>query len=181
MNKIFIGLMLSLTIAATTYAGAARIDIDGRRGGVSFRPGTAENGTLNVGEWLKEKRNQYLWTSFPATEDWQKGAFSFTPENDGIAALDIRGNYAKNPDDRVWIFVNAIEIEGSTLKNTALDENARGWYLEKNADGRQVEVMDVYKESGRSFRVNHDFPAYQRIRLKAGQPVTVRFWYRLAQ
>ncbi len=181
MNPSIAMIALLLTTGAVWAApiNAARIDIDSVEPEVLFlTPGEVKNGTAENkpgGTW----RNSAIRTSFPAAADWKQGSFSFTPDKDGALTIHVMGGWAKEEADRSYVICDDVRIDGAELKNGDFENGAQGWW--KTGKTKNAAVVDTAKSGDKAAKVNHDNGFMQKIAVKAEKPVTVTFWYKLAE
>ena len=175
--------ILGLCAVAQAGSNAARIDVSGTGEKVALAPGKAEGGTISIQGWLKEeeKQKQSITTSFAASADWKSGSFSFTPDKDGKVDIVLIGQWSKEPADRSWVIFDNVKAEGAELKNGDFENGSTSWWLNVDKEGVKATVLDTGKDSMHSVKVNHDHQAIQKLGVKAGQPVTISFDYKLAE
>ncbi len=174
---------LALAFGAAVQAGpsnAARVDVNGMKDGINLAPGQAEGGSVGNMGWIKEeeKKTKTITSNFPASSDWKKAIFSFTPDKDGALWINFIGQWAKDDADRSWILFDGIQAEGAEIKNGNFEDGGKDWSLGGKI---KASIVDVAKSGSKSVKVNHDNQAGQNIAVKAGQPVTISFWYKLAE
>lgn len=166
-------------VAQAAPINAARIDIDSMAPDVVFlTPGETRNGTAENkpgGEW----RNSAIRTSFPAGADWKQGSFSFTPDKDGALTVHVIGAWAREEADRTWVICDAVTVDGAEMKNGDFENGTQGWW--KTGKEKSASLVDSAKSGEKAAKVNHDNGFMQKIAVKGGTPVTVSFWYKLAE
>jgi len=175
--------VLTISLSASADPGnSARVDIFPVKGDVYLTPGSAECGTVSNMNWFKaeDTRKKHITANFPASSEWKQGSFSFTPDKDGVICVQLLGGYAKNPSDMSWVLFNDVKVQGSELKNGSFEENAADWWM-CGPDGGKGTVVEVSQICPKSAKVNHNGRLGQNIQIKAGQPITISFWYKLAE
>ena len=181
-------LTLLFALAAVALSAAppprVRLDVDGTAEKIDF-----QNVSLGAGlvrgqtPWVKEDaRSSYLavQTEDPLTSKWQTYEFNFIPRRSGTVRLMLRGTSTQK-NGVLWIDYDRLEVYGAKCVNPSFeileDGVFAGWTMrELNVRKDQINAAD-----GKNFiRCSHDFFAEQRIALKAGVRVTVRFRTRSA-
>ncbi len=189
MKGIAIGIALAVAALCIGVQAAdcqGRIDINGTKEGISIAKGEiSSGGRINNASWFKDdqasKNAQYLCAYFPATTEWQKGSFSFTPDKDGKLDIQVKGAWDNDPAAQTWTFIDGIQAEGLELVNGNFEDGFTGWRVAEPKDGKGASVSDVAKSGSKSARVGHNYQATQEVKVKGGQPVTITFWYKAAQ
>jgi len=175
----------ALSVCAQAADCQGRVDVNGTKEGITLTKGqTSEGGSINNASWFKdapEKNNQYICAYFPATAEWQKGSFSFTPDKDGKVDLQVKGAWDKEAEAQTWTFIDGVQAEGAEIVNGNFEDDMKGWYAAPPKDGKGASISDVAKSGSKSIKVAHNYAASQAITVKAGQPVTITFWYKAAQ
>ena len=133
-------------------------------------------------EWAKPKGYRLAATQrgLP-TDSWQQISFSFVANVDGDVSFILLGDGYTDPATKkqlpVWVYVDDIRVEGATLLNGDFEERqangeARGWQAHVNSG---VAICDPNLAASGSWlvKVAHNRRFAQKLRLTAGQPVTV--------
>ena len=181
-------LSIAIAMAASFLASSSwatdlqgRIDIQGYGNGIVLTPGSAEGGSIMNATWEKDqlRGKQTIVTFFNADSDWRKGVFSFTPDKDGQVSLLLKGAWDKD-GVITWTIIDAVQLEGAEIKNGNFEDGAANWIFPEKG-GQKASISDIAKSGSKSVKVAHECPAIQMITVKAGQPVTVKFWYKAAE
>lgn len=167
------------------FADSARVDVDGTKDGVKIEPAkTPEGGSIGNATWMDEEKNsQYIHTGEPATAEWQQSSFSFKPDKDGNVTIKLMGEWRpKDPEnpgelEPVWILYDDVEVKGAEIKNGGFDGGFEGWATY----GEPMHVSDAGHAKPGAMKVWHNAPALQEIAVKAGQEVTITFWFKTAK
>lgn len=174
---------LSLCLAAQAADPQGRVDFDGTRDGIFLTFSPVEGGKAVFAGWFKDKpdkNKQFVVSYFPASLDWKKSSVTVTPDKDGKVNLQLKGSWDKEPQKQTWTLFDAVQVEGAELKNGNFEDSADGWRLGVNGE-LKASISDIAKSGGKSAKVCHNAGVYQDIMVKAGQPVTVTFWYKAAE
>jgi hypothetical protein len=179
MKFLFALLAVTLFGAVSLHAApsnAARIDVASiSPHKVPLSPGVANGGKL----YNSSSTNTILRSSFPAGKEWKEASFIFNPEADGSLYINLMGAWAKNPDDRSWIIYDNVTVKGATITNGDFEKGMKSWWQGSSAKG--AKIVDGGREGGqKAVRVNHDNGACTRFDVKKDQPVTITFFYKLA-
>ncbi|HBC87823.1 MAG TPA: hypothetical protein DCZ94_12785 [Lentisphaeria bacterium] len=181
----------SAVVAAITmwgvslFADAARVDLDATNDGVKITASKVpEGGTADNASWMDEAKNsQYIHTGIPATGEWKQSSFSFKADKDGKVTIKLMGEWKpKDPANTedlepVWILYDDVEVKGAELKNGGFDGGFEGW----TTYGEPTHVADQGHKKPGAMKVWHNSPALQEITVKAGQEVTISFWFKTAK
>ena len=188
--RIMKNLIVSIAAAALSICTIAqavdiqgRLDFDGTKEGVVLTPGKAEGGAINNASWFKdapEKNKQYICAYFTAISEWKKGIVSFTPEKDGKIILQVKGAWDKDSSLQTWTLIDCIQAEGAEVKNGNFEDGITNWTFQEK-DGQKASISDIAKSGSKSIKVAHNYPVTQEIAVKAGQTVTISFWYKAAE
>ncbi len=181
-------MILAAAIASFFGLGvqAARIDLGSTD--AKLAPGTNTVGTLSNATWNSdpEKNAKYLiFNAGEALPEWQEAEFSFKPDKDGEVTFNLLGPWKKSSTgeglDPVWVVYDDITVTGSTIKNGTFDTGMESWNKTvKGGDlGIQPEhILATGHSKPGSVKCWHDGGLSQKIPVKMGQTVTVKFWYK---
>lgn len=177
--KLFFCMAVSLFLAINSLYAApsdkSRIQIESivpRK--VILIPGSVEGGTIG------NTSSKGIRAVFPAEEEWKKGSFTFNPEEDGSLYLQLMGEWASVPEDRSWIIFDKVSATGTTIPNGDFEENLRHWW--KCGKDKLAEIVDENSDNGKkAVKVNHDNPVAVKIEVRKNHPVTVTFFYKIAE
>ncbi len=136
-----------------------------------------------VCEWAKPKGCR-LSASLkgPSTDAWQELSFSFVSAIDGNVTLILLGDSYTDPLTKkqlpVWVYMDNLRVEGAKLLNGDFEErrtdgDAVAW-LPHVKSGISIEDPSVAASGSWLVKVAHSHRFTQRLRLTAGQTVTVR-------
>lgn len=191
--KLFAALILTAAAATSLLAASMpRCDISGvsQKGNVKLTPGTIEGG-LQVGRqnWGPEETRPcrlVASTRKVVGPEWTVCKFVFTPEESGIVTLSLGGQWARNVEDRGWLMVGNLKINGTPVTNADMkktyERNGRtmpnGFWL----SGKKSEyVADGGPDGAAGVLVNHDNRLGRSIKVEAGKPVTVEYMAKAAE
>ncbi len=92
----------------------ARIDVDSGKTGpkIKFLEGSSGYFAENPA-WMKEQKEQYLYTIVPAGEQYEKHRFSFVSDRDGAVFLQFMGNWSKKVSDMPFIDYSDVVVKGA--------------------------------------------------------------------
>ncbi len=186
MTKTIIALAATLALGIAVQAApnnAARIDVNPTKDAVVLSDAKAEGGSVAQQGWVKEeeKRKQSLTSNFPASSDWKKASLTFTPDKDGTVSFNLAGQWSKPESDMAWVLFDGVQAEGAEIKNGNFEDDMQGWGISNWGGMPKPVIVDVAKSGSKSVKVNHNSRVAQNISVKAGQPVTISFWYKLAE
>jgi len=181
MKKCLIAALI-LSAGALLAVDAARVDISANEGMTFEKSG--KNGTSATGAgWLKAQGKAGFTTNKNATDEWSVMEFSFTPDKDGAVVIELRGQWAKNTEDRNFVLFDNIVIEGIDLSNAGFEEKdvegkPAGWSRGKNS---KAEVVGDAKTGEGAIKVNHDNAVGRSINVEGGKTYLFRADIKKAQ
>ena len=197
-NKTMATVVIALSIFSSLFAEdkenhpiCARIDLIGNISTpkVALDPNKddAQNCSVTHQVWEKEDVKKYRLTAQSVVlsyDKWLKCEFSFTPQADGDVELNLLSDFTLPPNaapgvvNAHWVYYSDLKVKGGEIRNenfterdpetdrpvfwTGLPEN-----LVKSPDSSKV-VKDIVKAW-------HFCRMTQRIKVKAGQKVTISF------
>lgn len=190
--KLFATILLTSAAAASLFAASIpRCDITGtdRTGKIKLTPGTIEGGMrTTIQNWGDTATRPYRLTAAavkPVTNEWSSCKLVFTPEKSGTVILSICGQSAKNVEDRGWLTVSRLTINGKPVSNSDLKQvfERKGQKIPTgyNVARNPVYLADGGPDGAAGMTVNHDNRLYRPIQVEAGKPVTVEFMAKAAQ
>lgn len=171
-------LILVAILAASASFADARIDVNGQKDGIVMKPGTSStNARVYTPKWTNDavKMSQSISSNQKInSNDWEVMEISFTPEKDGEVSIQFAGEYAKDPEKRLFYIFDDIEINGKVVRNGSFEElndqnKVRLWWMGKNA-----EVSSDAKSGKTAVKVNHDNRVGRNIRVKANVTYTIK-------
>ena len=185
--KLFATLILSAAAATSLLAASMpRCDISGvsQKGNIKLSPGTSGGGMLVTRQnWGPENTRpcRLVASSKKAIgSEWTNCKFIFTPEESGVVTITIGGQWAKNVEDRGWLMVSKLTIDGTPVENADMkktfERNGRtmpnGFWL----SGKKSEyVADGGPDGAAGVLVNHDNRLVRAFKVEAGKLVTVEY------
>jgi hypothetical protein len=175
-RSLFLALLTTVVAWSSLLLGNARVDIDGRGEANKLEVLKApENGTALNASWLQgEVSKQLVTVEARAAGDWKRASFSFKPEKDGKVLVKVQGSFRTGDTARLWIVYDDFEVTGAELKNPAFDGGADPWTLNEPS---QYLSDQGHAKSG-AIRACCFAVASQELIVKAGQPVTMSFWFK---
>ena len=110
---------------------------------------------------------------------------TFIPENSGKLQLALCGQAAKKVEDRGWLTVTNLSINGKLVPNADLkkvyERNGKqipnGFWFNRNP----VYVSDGGPDGAAGVTVNHDNRLIRPFMVEAGKPVTIEFMAKAAE
>lgn len=189
--KLFATLALSALTAASLFAASIpRCDVTGtsKEGKVKLTPGKLEGGlrVSNQG-WGPEETRPYRLTAAGKAigSEWTLCKLVFTSENSGTVVVGLCGQSAKKVEDRGWLTVSKLSINGTPVPNAdmkkAVDRKGKlipnGFWFSRNP----VYVADGGPDGAAGVTVNHDNRLCRTIKVEAGKPVTIEFMAKAAE
>lgn len=173
--KIFLTAALALSAGALLAVDAARVDITAKDGMTFEKSG--KNGTSATGAgWLKAQGKAGFTTNKNVTDEWSVMEFFFTPDKDGVVIVELRGQWAKNTEERNFVVFDNLVIEGIDLPNAGFEEKdaegkPAGW--SRGRDSRAEVVGDAKTGQG-AVKVNHDNAVGRSIKVEGGKTYVFR-------
>ena len=94
--------------------------------------------------------------------------------------LSIGGQWGKTENDRAWMLVSKLAINGQPVTNSDMKKttNRNGKIMPNGfwLGGKKVKyVADGGPDGAAAVAVNHDNRVYRTIKVEAGKPVTVEY------
>ena len=183
--KLFATLALAAMTAVPLFAASIpRCDITGldKAGKVKLTPGKIEGGLrVSNQNWGAEETRPFRLTAAGKAigPEWTRCKLTFIPENSGKLQLALCGQAAKKVEDRGWLTVTNLSINGKLVPNADLKK-----VYERNGKqipngfwvyGKTVYVADGGPDGAAAMLVNHDSRLTRVIKVEGGQPVTVEY------
>lgn len=174
-------LTLVLTANAAELAVQGRVGITGTQ--VPLKPGTAAGNQAKITNavWRQDpaQAKLYLTAYFTATDEWQRGVMTFTPQADGKVEVYFTGAF--NPDRvQTWVWISNIEVTGVALRNADFAQGLKDWRLSREKE-QSPTLSDDGKDGAKAVKVSHDCNISQWVEVKADQEITIAFWFKSAQ
>ncbi len=161
-----------------------RTDLDGRKNHIELMPGSndsvkAEN-PMRDGEAQRELIYATGKTKLSSTE-WKEYEFSFTPSVSGSISIAVKGQWSQKPENRGWVLVNRISVNGKLVKNGDFKQFWR-WKAKNNKQvpnefvlGEKAQYLqNAGKDMTPAVLVNHDNPVFLGLNVEAGKTYTVK-------
>lgn len=114
----------------------------------------------------------------PLTDQWTDFTFTFTPNRSGKVWLRIGGRWFKDPEERHWLLINQVKLNGKLLPNGDFKKyrekkpevyRPNNWILHNRADY----YLDAGENKTPACLINHDSPITTSFQVRAGEPNTV--------
>ena len=184
--KLFATLFLSAVTTASLFAASIpRCDVSGvtKEGKVKLTPGTSEGWRVTPQGWGPAETRPCRLSAFstkPVGAEWTLCKFVFTPETSGNVNLSIGGQWGKTENDRAWMLVSKLAINGQPVTNSDMKKttNRNGKIMPNGfwLGGKKVKyVADGGPDGAVAVAVNHDNRVYRTFKVEAGKPVTVEY------
>lgn len=182
MTKVVVMLSVMLVALSAVIAGdkkvEGRLDVDGTARGIALKKTAVEpDGWVVQASWLKHKNNQYLIGQFPSFKEWRKAGFTFTPAKTGTVKLYFRGRHSALP--QTWTLIDDVEVDGMPLENSSFEEGEQGWHFDASGKER-AQLTTGGRNGSNAAKVTHNCRLIRRIDVKAGKPVNVTYWHKIA-
>ncbi len=189
--KLFATLALAAMTAVPLFAASIpRCDITGldKAGKVKLTPGKIEGGLrVSNQNWGAEETRPFRLTAAGKAigPEWTRCKLTFIPENSGKLQLALCGQAAKKVEDRGWLTVTNLSINGKLVPNADLkkvyERNGKqipnGFWFNRNP----VYVSDGGPDGAAGVTVNHDNRLIRPFMVEAGKPVTIEFMAKAAE
>lgn len=170
---------------------AIRIDLQGNREAKS--PSMKAGDGASAPDWAV-KWNRLVTTFGTARADrWTSCRFEFTPLEDTTVSLELMGTQSLPGGVLAWTHYDDFRVEGADLINGDFEEPKQdgripGWNslllsttdVLSRVQGAVVELGEEAASGRRAAMVSHDHRVSQRIDIKKGRKVVVRFQARAA-
>lgn len=173
-NKKIVSVLPQARVDVKSY------DTDGGMTGLKTMPGSK----LSYASWIKDpakKKMHIIFVRSGLKNEWETDEFEFIPEEDGLISIILVGRWYidKKTKKRRQIFTayDNIEVEGAKIRNGSfenLNENGKliGWALHR---GAKLKTNDKAKSGENYVIASHDCPIRQKIKVKKGQKVKIKF------
>lgn len=170
--------ILAVGIAADINADeiSARIDIAGDDGAIALSTlETSANCTASNQNWgdvsVRDKR--LIVTATPYEDEWQDAWVKFNPSKDGSVNVALRGPWVSKGGtlEKVQVLYDCVSVEGSSIADGDFEKGG-AWTM---APDCLVKDRSISLSGENCVIVWHDSPASQRIKVRKGIPVTLRF------
>ena len=184
--KLFATLFLSAVTTASLFAASIpRCDLTGitKEGKVKLTPGTSEGWRVTPQGWGPAETRAYRLSASatkPVGAEWTLCKFVFTPETSGNVNLSIGGQWGKTENDRAWMLVSKLAINGQPVTNSDMKKttNRNGKIMPNGfwLGGKKVKyVADGGPDGAAAMLVNHDSRLTRTFKVEAGKPVTIEY------
>lgn len=190
--KFFLTLALAAISSVSLFAASIpRTDLaaTGQNKTNKLTPGKVEGGlSVSNQNWGDKETQPFRLTassSKPVGAEWTLCKFVFTPESDGEINLSIGGQWAKETNDRGWLAVSGLKVNGAPVSNSDLTKSEQkngkasptGYALYNKA----AYVADGGPNGTGAAIVNHDNRLARNIKVEGGKPVTVEYMAKAAE
>lgn len=114
----------------------------------------------------------------PLQQEWTEYSVTFVPNRSGKVWIRIGGRWRKEGEERTWLMVDSVRLNGKLMKNGDFKEYAERqpdvyrpehWILEHRAEF----YIDGGRDKSPACLVNHDSPIVTSFQVRAGEPNTV--------
>ena len=183
--KLFATLFLSAVTTASLFAASIpRCDLTGitKEGKVKLTPGTSDGWRVTPQGWGPAETRAYRLSASatkPVGAEWTLCKFVFTPETSGNVYLSIGGQWAKNAEERGWLAVSKLSVNGTPVSNADLKKvtDRKGTMIPNGfwAYGKTQYDADGGPDGAAAMLVNHDSRLTRTFKVEAGKPVTIEY------
>ena len=169
----------------------ARIDISGvfSNPKIALTPDLkgSQNCHLYHPVWINKGMKKYTLTAHTETlpyDKWVMCEFSFTPDNDGELRLDLLSNFSSPPGaapgviNAHWVYYSALKVTGGIIHNGSFTKREPDTNKVLYWSGSQKNLVKSPYSSKflkNVVKVWHFCKLTQKIKVKAGQKVTISF------
>ena len=151
LSAILFGALFSVT------AEEARIDITGMTPGMTFKHFGSPGIKTQEAGWLKAQGKSGFIALKSATEEWSTMKFAFTPSISGRVAIDFKGQWAKELEDRGYVLYARLTVKDGSGSNLDFGEIEPSGKLAKFWKVKEPAVLPAAAAGGENaIRVNHD-------------------------
>ncbi len=116
--------------------------------------------------------------------DWRKCKFSFIPESAGSVTLSIMGENSRSKDDRGWIAISGLMVDGNPIANSDFAKttvkNGKPVPDGFTLNGGASHVAGGGPNGSGAVLVNHDNQLSYNLKVEGGRPVTIEFMSKAA-
>ncbi len=151
----------------------------------------SDNMKFDRQSWIKDKAvHKYTSTAWTGKlgEDWQTASYTVTPSKSGDMGFSLQGQWAKNADDRGWILIDNVKINGELAPN---GDFKKTWKDKKTGKIRPQNfwlsnkaqyVPEGGKDGSAAILVNHDNSGHYTLKnAEAGKAYTIQFTVKAAE
>jgi len=181
--KLFLTLAITAVSAVSLFASSIpRTDVNAH-GKVELDPAAVEGGFKVAHQnWGPKNSRAYRLTAAASKaigDKWTLCKFAFTPKTAGQVGVFVGGQWAPKPEDRGWLAVSNIKVNGKLIPNgdfsKTVDKKGKtvpvSFWLSKNT---------TYAAKGgvngaNAMIVNHDNRIGFGLKVEAGKTITVEY------
>ena len=154
---------------------------------------TVKSDNMKTGRqgWHKNKEEHKYTSSVWSVklgDEWQTVSYTVIPAKSGDMGFSLQGQWAKNADDRGWILIDNVKINGELAPN---GDFKKTWKDQKTGKIRPQNfwlsnkaqyVPEGGKDGSAAVLVNHDNACWSTLRnLEAGKAYTFEFTVKAAE
>ena len=157
-----------------------RMDINAIPDRIVLRGEKQQDAHVYNASWYREDSKFVLTVNAkePLKEEWTEYSVTFVPNRSGKVWIRIGGRWRKEGEERTWLMVDSVRLNGKLLKNGDFKEykerqpdvyRPENWILEHRAEF----YIDGGRDKSPACLVNHDSPVITSFPVRAGEPNTV--------
>lgn len=157
-----------------------RLEINGVPDKIVLKAQATPHASTGNAGWYGPEKPYVLVVNMknPLTEKWVDHTFTFTPNRSGKIWLRIGGRWSKDSEERNWLLIDRVMLNGKLLANGDFKEyrekspdvyRPKNWILQNRADY----YLDAGENQTPACLVNHDSPITASFTVRAGEPNTI--------
>ena len=157
-----------------------RMDINAIPDRIFLRGEKQQDANVHNAGWYREDSKFVLTVNAkePLKEEWTEYSTTFVPNRSGRVWIRIGGRWRKEGEERTWLMVDSVRLNGKLLENGDFKEYSErqedvyrpeNWILENRAEF----FIDGGREKSPACLVNHDSPIVTSFLVRAGEPNTI--------
>ena len=164
-------LAAALAFPALLPATEARVDLNGIKEGIQFTKTAGDGVNLYKATWVKpEEQSQRVFLQKKLSGDYQEVAFTFTADKSGTIWIAFGGNWMEKAEERPFVLLDDITINGEALPNGGFEEALQGNW----SKGKDVTTSPDAHSGSAAIRVNHDNQISMPLKVEAGKSYEVK-------
>jgi len=197
-RHVLMMVVLALCLAGTAEAGEKRkfqplqvyVDINGAQAKIPITAKEDQPGIVHAQEVAMYRRQvepmkgrARVFQPVELSDKWTEARFTFVPGASGKVMIKLGAKWFDPKDEKRLVYFDDINVSGVKLANPGFekreDGNIAGWKL--SGKTKSLAPANGGHKGGKCARLSlYDFAfLYQNIEVKATQPITVTFWYRV--
>ncbi|MEI3038112.1 MAG: hypothetical protein V8T90_03495 [Victivallales bacterium] len=157
-----------------------RMDINAIPGRIVLRGQKQTDAHIYNAGWYREDSPFVLTMAAkePLKQEWTEYSVTFVPNRSGKVWIRIGGRWSKEGEERTWLMVDSVRLNGKLLENGDFKEYSErqpdvfrpeNWILQHRAEF----YIDGGQDKSPACLVNHDSPIVTSFQVRAGEPNTV--------